>query len=270
MNKIDRVFATLKETGGTAFIPFITVGDPTLEITLEILKQLERAGADIVELGIPYSDPLADGPVIQQASLRALKHNITIKDGIQLAAAARNAGIKMPFVLFSYFNPILQVGIEDCFKAMKENDISGIIIPDLPFEENKEVREIASSYGIHLIPLVAPTSAQRIHQIVEQASGFIYCVSSLGVTGVRSEFDSRVEQFIRSVKQATNVPAAIGFGVSTAEHVNQFAQYCDGVVVGSAIIRKVEEAEHLLLDETTRTEGLDAIYQFVKNLKSGI
>lgn len=269
MNKIDEVFASLQQTGETALIPFITVGDPTPELTVEILKQVERAGAHMVELGVPYSDPLADGPVIQRASLRALKHRITIKDCIHIAAKARKEGVNMPFILFSYYNPILQVGVEETFRLLSENEISGVIIPDLPIEENEEARLIAERYQIHLIPLVAPTSNQRIAKITEHASGFVYCVSSLGVTGERSQFDDRLEQFVREVKQISALPAAIGFGISSHEHVKRFSQFSDGVIIGSAIIRKIEEVEHLLLDENARSEGLEQIYSFVRQLKYG-
>lgn len=269
MNKIDAVFSSLQAAGETAFIPFITVGDPKPELTIDILKQVERAGANIVELGVPYSDPLADGPVIQRASLRALKHHITIKDCIQIGKSARDAGIKLPFILFTYYNPVLQFGLEQCFRLMKENDFSGIIIPDLPVEEDEEVRSVAKRYDIHLIPLVAPTSEQRIAKITARASGFIYCVSSLGVTGVRSEFDDRVKPFIQQVKAVTSLPAAIGFGISNHDHVKQFSQFCDAVVVGSAIIRKVEELETMLLQQQTRNQALEAIYLFVRQLKNG-
>lgn len=267
VNQIDLVFEQLQRAGETALIPFITVGDPDPNTTVEILKQVELAGADMVELGVPYSDPLADGPVIQRASLRALEHRMTLQSSIEVGAKARQAGVKIPFILFSYFNPVLQMGIETCFRTLQERGFSGMLIPDLPLEESAEVHSIAQQYNIHLIPLVAPTSKERIAKITKHASGFIYCVSSLGVTGMRSSFDAEVESFIRSVKEASSLPAAVGFGISNREHVKTFSEYCEGVIVGSAIVRKIEEVEPLLSEASTREEGLAEIRKFVSELK---
>lgn len=267
MNRIDEKFAELKRQGRAALMPYITAGDPGLEITLELLSELELAGADIVELGVPYSDPLADGPVIQRASERALKHRITILDCIKLAKQARERGVQLPFVLFTYYNPVLQVGLERFFGLLAEHDISGVIIPDLPFEENGPVKAIADRYNIHLIPLVAPTSEDRIAKITASASGFIYCVSSLGVTGMRSDFFSGIDEFLATVRRSTHLPIAIGFGISNHEQVVKFSQSCDGVIVGSAIVRKIEEAEELLQSEATRPEGLKQVREFVRQLR---
>jgi tryptophan synthase alpha chain len=267
MNLIDRTFSRLKEQGKTVFIPFVTVGDPDPDTSLDILQQLELAGADLVELGVPYSDPLADGPVIQRSSMRALRHRITIADCIGTARRARERGIRLPFVLFTYYNPVLQFGLERTFRLMRESDMSGIIIPDLPVEESGEARELAAAHGIHLIPLVAPTSNERIRKITERASGFVYCVSSLGVTGMRSEFDAGVERFLASVRQSTSLPIAIGFGISSHEQVERFSKICDGVVVGSAIVRKIEEAGPLLTSPDRREEGLALVREYVRQLK---
>ncbi|MGG4032610.1 tryptophan synthase subunit alpha [Paenibacillus cisolokensis] len=267
MNRIDAAFARLKEKGGTALIPFLTVGDPDLRTTIEIIKTLEKAGADIVELGVPYSDPLADGPVIQRASERALKHRITLAHCMQAAADARSAGVELPFILFSYYNPVLQFGLDRFFEEVKAKDISGLIIPDLPIEEDGEVRSRAEAAGVHLIPLVAPTSNERIARIAGNARGFVYCVSSLGVTGVRSDFHRDIDQFLASVKQAANVPIAIGFGISTREQVERFSAWCDGVVVGSALVRQIEEAIPQLTSEAERELGLARIGEFIRELK---
>lgn len=267
MNRIDAKFAELREQKRTALIPFVTIGDPDLDTSLDILAELEAAGADIVELGVPYSDPLADGPVIQRASERALKHRITILDCIHAAKKARDRGIQLPFILFTYYNPVLRLGLERFFELLKENDISGMIIPDLPIEEDGAVRKLAVAYGIHLIPLVAPTSEARIEKIAANAQGFVYCVSSLGVTGVRSEFFAGIDNFLNTVKRSTSLPIAVGFGIQNREQVAQFANTCDGVVVGSAIVRCIENAIPLLQQPSTREQGLLQIREFVRQLK---
>jgi len=267
MNRIDEVFASLKERGETALIPFITVGDPDLETSLDIIQQLAEAGASMIELGVPYSDPLADGPVIQRASERALAHQVRITDVIRIAKQARERGIEIPFILFSYYNPVLQLGLERFMKLLVEHDISGMIIPDLPFEEDGEVKRLAEEHGLHLIPLVAPTSEHRVQKIVSRASGFVYCVSSLGVTGERSQFADSVDTFIRTVREASRVPVCVGFGISNRAQVEKFAALCDGVIVGSAIVRKIEETLPLLSKSETKEQGLLQIRQFVAQLK---
>ncbi|WP_409346618.1 tryptophan synthase subunit alpha [Paenibacillus sp. MBLB4367] len=267
MNRIDQTFAKLREAKKAALIPFLTIGDPDVGTSVQIILQMEQAGADIVELGVPYSDPLADGPVIQRSSERALKHKINILDCMKVARQCRDAGSQLPFILFTYYNPVLQLGLANFFELLRENDISGMIIPDLPIEESDEVYQLSVKYNIHLVPLVAPTSKDRVAKIAAQAAGFIYCVSSLGVTGTRSSFFGGIEDFIGSVKQASDIPVAIGFGISSREHVARFEEMCDGVVVGSAIVRKIEEAGPLLASPATKEEGLAQIREFVKQLK---
>lgn len=268
MNRIDERFQTLKETNSTALMPFLSVGDPDLQTSVDIILELEAAGADLVELGVPYSDPLADGPVIQRSSQRALEHKITIIDCIQTARRCRERGSQLPFIIFTYYNPVLQIGLERFFELLKENDVSGIIIPDLPTEENEQVLKLSEQYNIHLIPLVAPTSKERVQRIVAEASGFVYCVSSLGVTGTRASFFDGIDEFLATVKEASRVPIALGFGISNREQVLNFAAKCDGVVVGSAIVRKIEEVIPLLKDEQTKQEGLLQIREFVRQLKA--
>lgn len=267
MNLMDQRFATLKNQNQTALIPFLTVGDPDIETTVEIIIQLEAAGADILELGVPYSDPLADGPVIQRASQRALKHDVNLRTCMETAVLARKAGVKMPFILFTYYNPVLQMGLDHFFAEVKNHEISGLIIPDLPIEESGDIRRRADEAGVSLIPLVAPTSHERIEKIVSNASGFVYCVSSLGVTGERSSFHQGVDEFIQTVKQFTSIPVAVGFGISTHEQVAHFSKICDGVVVGSAIVREIESVIPLLNDKKTRQQGLLQIRDFVAQLK---
>jgi tryptophan synthase alpha chain len=270
MNRIDQTFARLKAASQAALIPFLTIGDPDAKTSIAIIHQLEAAGADIVELGVPYSDPLADGPVIQQSSQRALLNKITIYDCIQVARAAREEGCQLPFVIFTYYNPVLQAGLERFFQLLSDNDISGIIIPDLPVEENRDVLSIAKQHNIHLIPLVAPTSNDRIAKIVSSAAGFIYCVSSLGVTGTRTEFHTGINAFIALVKKSSTLPVVVGFGISNSEQVARFAQICDGVVVGSALVRKISELLPQLqsASDEDRTQGLLQIREFMRELKS--
>lgn len=267
MNRIDTVFTQLKERNETALIPFLTVGDPTAEVTLDIISELEQAGADIIELGVPYSDPLADGPVIQRASERALKGKVTIRTCMETALKARKGGSRLPFILFTYYNPVMQMGLDTFMEEVVAHEISGLIIPDLPIEESAEVREAAKAANVHLIPLVAPTSHERISAITREADGFIYCVSSLGVTGERSDFFSGIESFISTVKAVSPVPVAIGFGISSREQVARFSEICDGVVVGSAIVRQIESVIPLLEHEETKVEGLLQIRRFVSQLK---
>ncbi|MBO2945012.1 tryptophan synthase subunit alpha [Paenibacillus sp. F411] len=267
MNRMDEAFKKIRAAGETALIPFITVGDPNPAVTLDIISEIEAAGADIVELGVPYSDPLADGPVIQRASERALRSFVTIRTCMETALQARQAGSKLPFVLFTYYNPVLQMGLDTFIQEVVTHDISGFIIPDLPIEESEKIRSKAKAAGVHLIPLVAPTSHERIENIVRDASGFVYCVSSLGVTGERTDFYSGIEPFLNTVKQLTDIPVAIGFGISSREQVARFSEICDGVVVGSAIVRQIEAAIPLLEKAETKAQGLQQIREFVSQLK---
>ncbi len=267
-NAIDATFARLKAEGRTALIPFLTIGDPDLDASLAIIRELEAAGADMIELGVPYSDPLADGPVIQRASQRALSGRLTtILDVIGIARRAKEEGVQLPFILFTYYNPILQLGFDRFFDLAQANNISGMIVPDLPIEEDEEFRALAETHGLHLIPLVAPTSSQRVSRIAKKARGFVYCVSSLGVTGERATFASDIDAFLDTVRAATDVPIAIGFGISNREQVARFESRCDGVIVGSAIVRKVEEQEEKLRNPATREEGARAVGDFVRELK---
>lgn len=268
-NAIDAVFAELKAKGETALIPFLTMGDPNLNVSVELIQAAEQAGASMLELGVPYSDPLADGPVIQRASERALKNKIGLLDCMQVASEARRRGVRMPFILFTYFNPALQLGLDRFFSLLQEHDFSGVIIPDLPIEEDAEVRAVAERTGIHLIPLVAPTSDARVERIASKARGFVYCVSSLGVTGERSSFHAGIESFLAAVRKAANVPICVGFGISSREQAERFSGLCDGVIVGSAIVRKVEEALPNLTsaDESVHAQGVDSVRAFIADLK---
>ncbi|MDO3409616.1 tryptophan synthase subunit alpha [Saccharibacillus sp. CPCC 101409] len=265
---LAETFRRIREQNGTALIPFLTVGDPDIETTIEIVQHLEAAGADVLELGVPYSDPLADGPVIQRASSRALQQLITVRTCLEVAQKARERGVTMPFVLFTYYNPVLQTGLESFFELAAEHGISGLIIPDLPHEEASEMLERADRANIALIPLVAPTSSERIEKILQNGRGFVYCVSSLGVTGERASFHEGVDAFIEDVKSRTTLPVAVGFGISSREQVLRFSERCDGVVVGSAIVRKIESCIPDLMNAAKRENALLQIREFVAELKA--
>ncbi|MGE7270369.1 tryptophan synthase subunit alpha [Brevibacillus panacihumi] len=266
-NRIDRLFA---DRSRKRFIPFITVGDPTLEATFQLIQGMAEAGADLFELGIPYSDPLADGPTIQRASQRALKNGVSIKDALQLVTRLRDSGMEAGLVLFTYVNPVFQYGIERFFADLAASGADGVVIPDLPVEESGPAVAAAQKHGVHVISLVAPTSDARIQMIGEQATGFLYCVSSLGVTGARSELRSDLTDFLARVRESTNTPTAVGFGISTPEQVRTLAPHADAVIVGSAIVREIERYESELKDPATTGEAVGKIKNFVHQLTSAL
>lgn len=253
------------------FIPYVTAGDPHPDVTVDLLLTLEEAGADIIELGVPYSDPLADGPVIQNASNRALQHGVTLSKVLEMGKEARLRGVSVPLVLFTYVNPVFRMGIEVLCRRAKAAGFDGMIVPDLPMEENGELLEAAKRYHLAFIPLVAPTSDERIERIVAGAWGFVYCVSSLGTTGTRDTFSDDVIPFLRRVRALSAVPTAVGFGVSKREHVEAFAPHVDAVVVGSALVREIQAVGDKLLhpNRERRQAGHAHIRGFVRMLKNG-
>ncbi len=242
MNRIDKRFNEIKAEGRKALIPYICSGDPSVENTERLVYALEEAGADIIELGIPFSDPLADGPVIQAAGLRAFKGGYRIDDTFRIIENVRKRS-HIPLCIMVYYSSILGYGrerfLENCIRA----DIDGLIIPDLPYEEYDEFKPLVDKTSIYMIPLVGLTSGDRIPTLVKDAKGFVYCVSSMGVTGERKEFDSRVEGFVKEVKKNTDTPACIGFGISCKADVDKFDEFADGCIIGSAIIRKIAETD---------------------------
>ncbi|MBR5165031.1 MAG: tryptophan synthase subunit alpha [Ruminococcus sp.] len=225
---------------GKAFIPFITCGDPDLETTGKIVREMAAKGADLIELGIPFSDPTAEGPVIQAANIRALSGGVTTDKIFEFVKELRR-DVKIPLVFMTYANVVFSYDAERFMARCCEMGIGGVILPDLPFEEKDEFLPICRQYGVDLISLIAPTSADRIAMIAKEADGFIYVVSSLGVTGVRSEITTDVESIVRVIHENTSVPCAIGFGISTPEQAAKMSQYADGVIVGSAIVRQIGE-----------------------------
>jgi tryptophan synthase alpha chain len=255
---------------GKAFIGFVTGGDPSIEKTKEFVLEMIRAGADLIEIGIPFSDPIAEGPVIQEANTRALAAGATVEKLFNLAASLRKE-TSVPLVFLTYLNPVFhygltcpangQTGYDAFFKRCGYAGLNGIIIPDLPFEEQPPVREAADKHGIDLISLIAPTSQTRIKEIAKSASGFIYLVSSMGVTGIRSEITTDLVSITETIKSVTSVPVAIGFGIHTTAQAAQMAKVADGVIVGSAIVKIA--AEH-------GTEAGQHIYYYVKEMKEAI
>lgn len=235
MNRIQEAFQNKK-----AFIPFITGGDPSLEITERLLYAMEEAGADLIEIGIPFSDPTAEGVVIQKANERALEAGFTTDKLFDTIKRARKK-VRVPMVFLTYVNPIYTYGKERFMKRCVECGIDGLIVPDMPFEEKGELAPVCADYGVEIISLIAPTSKERIQKIAEGAQGYIYCVSSLGVTGVRSEITSDIAGMVKLVRQVTDTPCAVGFGISTPQQAKEMAGIADGAIVGSAIVKIIEE-----------------------------
>lgn len=269
MIKSDNHLATAFAEPQTArLIPFIMTGDPSVDVTIDMIELLAAEGVVAIELGLPFSDPVADGPTIQAAGERALTQNISISDVLQVAKTTRERGVTVPLILCTYYNLLLQYGVASAVTDVKEAGFSGLIIPDLPFEESEELRELGKNVDLPLIPLVAPTSAGRISAITKQAQGFVYCVSSLGTTGERSNFSDEVIDFLQTVKKISPIPTAVGFGISKPEHVQTFSKYADAVIVGSALVKVIEQQRSLLLAAETRKEGLEKIRTFVRSLKS--
>ncbi len=235
MTKISDAFKN-----GKAFIGFITGGDPDIETTEKLLYTMSESGADLIEIGIPFSDPIAEGPVIQEASERALAAGCTTDKLFDLVAKV-SPNLDTPIVFMTYINPIYTYGKEKFMSKCKECGIQGIIVPDLPYEEKAELTPECNKYGIDLISLIAPTSHERITMIAKEAKGFVYCVSSLGVTGVRSEITTDISAMTDLVRKATDIPCAIGFGISTPEQAKKMSADADGVIVGSAIVKIVAQ-----------------------------
>lgn len=235
MSNISKAFSK-----GKAFIPFITCGDPDIATTKTAVLEMVKAGADLIELGIPFSDPTAEGPVIQGANLRALTGGIKTKDVFDLVRELRKE-TDIPMVFMTYANVVYSYGAEDFISTCKDIGIDGLILPDLPFEEKEEFLPICHRYGVDLVSLIAPTSEKRISKIAKEAEGFLYIVSSLGVTGTRSEITTDLGSIVKVVRESTDIPCAIGFGISTPEQAAKMAGLSDGAIVGSAIIKLLEK-----------------------------
>ncbi|MDR0846754.1 MAG: tryptophan synthase subunit alpha [Lactobacillales bacterium] len=235
MTRIQKAFADKKP-----FIAFLTGGDGD---TKKYIHEMVENGADIIEIGIPFSDPVAEGPVIQEASARALAVGTTVDDLFKLVAEVRAEGVEIPLLFMTYLNPVFHYGYDKFFERCEEVGIDGIIIPDLPYEEQHEVKDVASLYNVATISLIAPTSEKRALMIAKESEGFIYLVSSMGVTGERSEIKTDIKPIVDSIKSVTDTPVAIGFGISTPEQAASMSQLADGVIIGSAIVKRIGSGE---------------------------
>lgn len=221
-----------------AFVAYIMAGDPDIETCTQYILEVQAAGADLIELGIPFSDPIAEGEVIQAASVRALSAGVRLKDIFDMVRSLKGQ-LHVPVAFMTYLNPVFVYGYDRFFQECRDLGICGIIIPDLPFEEQEEVSAVANKYGIEVVTLVAPTSQKRIERIARQAEGFIYLVSSMGVTGVRSKITSDIRGRVQALREVTDLPVAVGFGISTPEQAEEYIGYADGVIVGSAIVKLI-------------------------------
>ena len=263
MTSISQRFQDLRSRQQCALIPFITAGDPDLETTAEALRILDRNGADMIELGVPYSDPLADGPVIQAAATRALAKGVNLQQVLELVESV-SPDLQAPIILFTYYNPILNLGVKSFLEKIVKAGVRGLVVPDLPVDESTELLETAAEIGVEVILLVAPTSSpERIQTIVEKSQGFIYLVSVTGVTGVRSQVQGRVKDLLEQMHQMTDKPIGVGFGISGSEQARQFKDWgTDGVIVGSAFVKRLAQGNP--------TEGLQAIESLCQELKEAI
>ncbi|MGN0299182.1 MAG: tryptophan synthase subunit alpha [Lachnospiraceae bacterium] len=255
MSRIAEAFLNQK-----AFIPFITCGDPDLETTEQIIYKMVENGADLIELGIPFSDPTAEGPVIQEANIRALSGGVTTDKVFDLVKKIRQR-VSVPMVFMTYANVVYSYGAEKFISICQKIGIDGLILPDIPYEEKEEFLPLCHKYDVELVSLIAPTSEKRIDMIAREAEGFLYIVSSLGVTGVRSSITTDVGAIVKRVKENTNVPCAIGFGISTPEQAVKMSSYADGVIVGSAIVKIVAQYGK---------EAAEPVGVYVKRMKKAI
>ena len=255
MSNIKKAFEN-----GKAFIAFVTCGDPDLETTAKVVRAAVENGADLIELGIPFSDPTAEGPVIQGANLRALRGGITT-DKIFAFVKELRRDVKVPMVFMTYANVVFSYGAEKFISTCRDIGIDGLILPDLPFEEKEEFLPTCRQYGVDLISLIAPTSENRISMIAREAEGFIYIVSSLGVTGTRNEIRTDLSSIVKVVRENTKVPCAIGFGISTPEQAKKMADISDGAIVGSASVKRIEKYG---------TDAPEHVAEYVKSMKDAI
>lgn len=255
MSRIADAFAD-----GKAFIAFLTAGDPYADKTVDYILAMAESGADLIEIGIPFSDPTAEGVVIQDASIRALKAGMTTDKAFEIVEKVREKS-QVPLVFMTYLNPVFHYGYEKFFARCQKVGISGIIIPDLPYEEKEELNDIAKSHEVDVVSMIAPTSRQRIQRIAADATGFIYVVSSMGVTGVRTKIETDIDSIVASIREVTDVPAAVGFGISTPEQAKKMADASDGAIVGSAIVKIIEKYGDQAEEELRR---------YVKEMKAAV
>ena len=259
MNNITIAQAFTKK----AFIPFITAGDQGIGTTEKYIRTMAKAGASLIEIGIPFSDPVAEGPVIQAASERALSTGVTTDDIFEMVQRLRTGddALTIPLVFMTYLNPIYVYGVESFMKCCEEVGVQGVIVPDCPFEEKGELSHYAKAHGVSVISLIAPTSEQRIKDIATDAEGFVYCVSSLGVTGMRSDIKTDVASIVQQIRQYTDIPVAVGFGISTPDQAKTMANVSDGAIVGSAIVKQIGE---------WGPDAEEKLYEYVRSMVNAV
>ena len=261
MSHITPTFEKLRRAGQPALMPYLTIGHPSPALTLELVPAVVEAGADLIELGIPFSDPLADGATIQQATHRALEQGTTVETCLQVVAELRRRGIETPLILMGYYNPIFQRGLNTFCANAAQAGADGLIIPDLPPEEAHELRQACRAHDLDLIFLLAPTSDDtRVRHVIELSTGFIYLVSLTGVTGARDHLPADLEAFVQRVRRLTDLPLAVGFGIGSPDEARRVGRVADGVIVGSAIVRRAGES----------AEPVSTVRDFVQSLRAGL
>jgi tryptophan synthase alpha chain len=262
-NRIDRKFVELRARGESGFIPFLTFGDPEPGLTLSLMEALERSGASLIELGVPFSDPMADGPILQRAAERALAGGATLRGCLDVVAEFRRRS-QLPVILFGYYNPIFRYGVERLSRDANAAGVDGFLCVDLPPEESGDLDRAARTHGLDLIYLLAPTSTlDRMRKVLSRARGFVYFVSVTGVTGVRAALTENLEALVRSVKRLTPLPVGVGFGISTPEQARHVATFADAVIVGSAIARVIEQC-------SDRAGSVQAVEGFASSLARSV
>lgn len=258
--KSNRIHKAFEHSNHNAFIAFITAGDPDAESTVSFILEMEKAGADLIEIGIPFSDPAAEGPVIQDANIRALKGGMTTDGVFEIARKVREKS-QIPLAFMTYLNPVFHYGYNRFFEQCEKIGVDGIIIPDLPFEEREEVAIPAAAHNVTLISMIAPTSEDRIQKIASSSEGFIYIVSSMGVTGVRNEITTDISLMVENIRKETEVPCAIGFGINTPQQAREMALLSDGCIVGSALVKIIAQYGK---------DAASVLGDYVKSMKSAM
>ncbi len=262
MNRIDERFNKLKQENRKALITFLTVGDPDTDISERAVLTMQEEGVDVIELGVPFSDPSADGPTIQRADERALASGTDIFKVFEFVEKIRDK-VEIPLVFLLYYNVILQYGTDKFFARCKETGVDALVIPDLPFEESGEIAEYTEKYGVYQINLVSPTSRDRVRDIAGNSKGFLYCISSLGVTGEKTSFDTDFDEFVGIIRRYAKVPACVGFGVSNGKQVKELMKYFDGAIVGSAIVKAIAAGD-------SADERMNNLREKIRDLRSGL
>jgi tryptophan synthase alpha chain len=261
-NRIDTTLGALRSAGKTVLVPFITVGFPDVDTSEALAEVIAGSGADMLELGVPFSDPLADGPTIQMTSFRALQQGVTVRISLQVVRNLRAKGVEVPLIFMGYYNPFLRYGVEQFVRDAADAGLDGLIVPDLPTEEVGPFKSLCERHGIYVTPLLAPTSTdRRIELACKDANGFIYCVGVTGVTGARRGLTAGISELVARVRLSTDLPILVGFGVAERRHVEEISRFADGAVVGSALLDAI--------DKSPPDRVLDTARQFVTGLKTG-